>query len=291
VDGTGTVSALSIGTAIVSARLGTLTDSTVVTVAAPATTTVAADALASSGATRSSEGALLPLLALRLSVNGPEPVELIRLGFSVEGNDPDARVQIFIDQDENGRIDPTDPTIADATVTLRPGQPATVRVSPGGTRITPGADVSLIVAIRMSGQAPNGATFQATFLPGETSTRNVRSGAIDRLQQPASPVASESVRTTLLDDDELLTLSENPVRSASLIFNFAEQPVTAAVYTLGGRLVADMLDFADDNGRGEWDLRNSEGTLVAPGVYLIIFQVRGQIFRERLLVLRRDDER
>jgi photosystem II stability/assembly factor-like uncharacterized protein len=291
VDAGGDATALAIGTAIVRARLGTLDDSTIVSVLAPATTTVVATAVGGTGIVRSAEGALLPLLTINFAVNGPEAVELVRLGFQLEGNDPDPRLQVIVDEDQDGQVDAAEPIVANTVTTLRPGEPVTIRVSPGGLQVTPADDVSLIIVVRMSGQAPNGATFRASFLPSETSTRNLRSGATNRLQQPASPVESEALRTTVLDDEQLLTLSENPVRSTSLIFNFAELPATAAVYTLNGRLVADLLDFADTEGRGEWDLRNDEGTLVAPGVYLIIFHVRGQVFRERLLLLRRDDER
>lgn len=290
IDASGTATALALGTAIVRARLAALMDSTVVTVLAPATTNVSALALPASGTARSSEGSLLTLLQLRFAVTGPESVELLRLGFEIEGDDPDARLQVVLDEDADGVIDPAEPVVANPLITLEPGQPVTVEVSPGNLVVAPADDVTLLVAIRMSGAAPNGATFRGTFLPSLTSTRNVRSGATDRLQLPNAPVASATLRTTVLAADQLLTLSENPVRSASLIFNFAELPVTASVYTLNGRLVADLLDFADPEGRGVWDLRNTEGTLVAPGVYLIVFQVQGQVFRERLMVLRRDDE-
>jgi hypothetical protein len=290
IDAAGLAMALAAGSALVRARLLAFVDSTVVHVVVPATTTIAANPLVSAEPVSSSLGTRIPLLTVRFAVAGPEAVELTRLGFLVEGNDTGARLELVVDEDADGRIDEGERLAGSAVMTLRPGEPLTIQLSAGGLIITPAADVTLIVALRMSGEAPNGATFQATFLPAETSTRNVRSGAVDRLQQPGSPVASEALRTTVLGDADLLTLSENPVRSAALIFNFVETPATAAVYTLSGRLVADLMRRADAAGHGEWDLRNDDGTLIAPGVYLIVFQVRGQVFRERLLVLRRQDE-
>lgn len=289
IDASGLVTAIAVGTANLVARLDTLRDSTTVRVLAPSITTISADRAAGS-VSSSALGTRVPLLRIHLSVAGPETVELTRLGFLVEGDDPDARLQLVVDEDADGRIDEGEPLTGNIGTPLRPGEPVTARLSPDGLTIAPDDDIALIVALRMSGRAPNGATFQASFLPAETGARNVRSGAIDAVQQPGAPVASDSLRTTVLVDDQLLTVSENPVRSSSLIFNFIEAPVTAAVYTVGGRLVANLLNRIDAEGRGVWDLRNDEGAFVAPGLYLIVFHVRGQVFRERLLVLRRQDE-
>jgi hypothetical protein len=70
-----------------------------------------------------------------------------------------------------------------------------------------------------------------------------------------------------------------------VIFNFRDAPAVAAVYTVTGRLVTDLTRLIEAGNRIEWELRNDEGERVAPGVYLIIFDVGGVVMRERLLVL------
>jgi hypothetical protein len=68
--------------------------------------------------------------------------------------------------------------------------------------------------------------------------------------------------------------------------------VRAAVYTVTGRRVIDLcatssLECGGDEGPTftRWDLRNDSGEPVAPGVYLVIFDVAGQVFREKLMIL------
>ena len=65
-----------------------------------------------------------------------------------------------------------------------------------------------------------------------------------------------------LDDDmrpdEIFALSENPVVSDRVIFNFRERPRVAAVYTLNGARVADLLARMTSDGRVEWDLTNEK---------------------------------
>jgi hypothetical protein len=96
-------------------------------------------------------------------------------------------------------------------------------------------------------------------------------------------VASTTFSTTVLADGVALALSENPVRSGRLVLNFAEPPRRAAIFTIGGRRVADLLPRGSDS-RIEWNLTNDEGSRVAPGVYLIVFDIDGRILRQRLIV-------
>jgi hypothetical protein len=94
----------------------------------------------------------------------------------------------------------------------------------------------------------------------------------------------------VLGQEDILTFSENPVRSGRVIFNFREAPTVAAIYTVTGRLVSDLTRRIEDGGRIEWDLRNDDGERVAPGVYLVIFDVGGTVMRERLIVMPPGDE-
>lgn len=290
VDATGRITGVAVGTTRVIAMVASFSDSVSVSVAPPSTATIAADRFAPGGPASSAADARLPLLALRLQVDGIEPIEFTRIGFDVTGDDAQAALQLIRDIDADGVIDPQDAVLATFGLALQPGTPRRVTLSPQGFTIQGGAQAHLIVALRMSGGAPNGAVFEATYLPAQTATIGSRSRAANRIVQPAEPVASGPVRATLLGAGELLTFSENPVRGDRVTFNFAERPRRAALYTVNGRLVIDFTSMLTDDARFEWDLRNQEGNLIAPGVYLILFDVAGTLMRERLLVLRRSDD-
>jgi hypothetical protein len=143
----------------------------------------------------------------------------------------------------------------------------------------------LLVGIELSGAARNSSPFQVRFEAAETRTLGARSGARDRLEPVTIAIASSIATTTVLSPAETFALSENPVRSGRVVFNFSERPRTAGVYTLTGRRVIDLSQRIDQEGSVIWDLRNSEGTRVANGVYFVIFDLAGQTVREKLFVL------
>jgi photosystem II stability/assembly factor-like uncharacterized protein len=290
VDPGGNVAGLAVGNARVSATVSTFRDSVSVSVAPPSVATITAAGLAAATPVSSAAGSRLLLLRLRFSVAGIEAVEITRVGFDVTGDDADATLQLIRDRADDGTVGAADSVIASFNTTLRPGTTQRVSLAPGGLTVPASGSAAVLVALRLSGRSPNGATFQASFLPQQTSSIGVRSSAADRLVQPAAPVASGLVQATLLAADEILTFSENPVRSDRVIFNFREPPRVAAVYTITGRLVVDLTRGITQEGRLEWDLRNQDGDLVAPGVYLVVFNVGGTVMRERLFVLRRGDE-
>ncbi|CAN5554720.1 hypothetical protein BH24GEM3_BH24GEM3_25380 [soil metagenome] len=230
-------------------------------------------------------GAPIPLLRLVLRNAGDRPAEVSTLAFEVEGRDRDtARILVFQDQAANGQVDPDDPEIGrSAPVTLAASGATPVQV-PVTLRIEPGDSAVLVVALRTSGDVPNAAVFRARFNPQAARGPNVlirTAAATDReFQAP--------VQTTVLAPEEPFALSENPVRSGRVIFNFAERPRrVAAVYTLSGRRVIDLLPRLEQQGRRfEWDLTNEQGNPVAAGVYLIVFDVGDQLIRERLIIAR-----
>jgi len=290
VDAAGGVSALAIGNTVIRVELGALRDSSLVGVQSPSTAAVTAASIAQPGRASSSAGTRLPLLRVRFQTVGIEPVEITRLGFDVNGIDEGAELLLVRDADDDGILELTDPVLVSFAVSLRAGTPQRVTLSPNGFTVPPGGAASLLVALRLSGRAPNGASFEARYVPGETASTGTRSGAQNRLQQSAEPVSSGLVESTLLAAGELLTFSENPVRSARVIFNFSERPTAAAVYTLTGRRVIDLTRRISDAARVEWDLTNEDGNAVAPGVYLVLFEVAGTVRRERLMILRGRDE-
>jgi hypothetical protein len=69
-----------------------------------------------------------------------------------------------------------------------------------------------------------------------------------------------------------------------VMFNFAARPSAAAVYTVTGSRVADLLARFDGLSY-RWDLTNDAGETVVPGVYLLVFRVGDHLVRQRLFVL------
>jgi hypothetical protein len=257
----------------------------------PATLVVEAATAVGASATLGLRGTRLPLLRLDFEAIGFEAIDVTAIGFEVTGTDPAARLILVHDADGNG-VDPTDGIVGASTVALN-GSTLNVLVQPDSLRVFPFTETTVYVAIELSGRAPNGATFQAELDPSSIHTLGTRSGEIDRIDPDIVAVESGVAETTLLDGEAILSFSENPVRDNDVVFNFAESPTTAAVYTLAGRRVIDLCtrdgltcDGGSANARVHWDLRNDEGTAIAPGIYLIVFRVAGQTFRERLMILR-----
>ena len=291
VDGEGRILGVAVGTAVVRVEIVGLSDSSVVRVETPATLDIGAAAITTDAVPRSSAGTRIELLSLTLDVDGIEPVRLSRLGFDVRGDDLEARVEVIRDIDGDGRFGTADVIVVSTSAQLRPGQTRRVIVQPNLEVPVIGV-VDLLIALRMGGGAPNGATFSATFLPSETRSLGVRSAAQDRIDQPAAPVASADVQSTVLAGQDAFGVSENPVRSQQVTFSYSvgASPARAAVYTIAGRLVADLTRRIEQD-RIIWDLTNDEGGRVQPGVYLVVFEVDGQLFREKLIVLRPVPER
>jgi subtilisin family serine protease len=258
---------------------------------APATLDVEISSAIDVAPTLAARGTRLPLLRLDFHAVGFEAIDVTALEFDVTGSDPAARLLLVHDADGNG-VDPADGVVGARMVALN-GAMARVIVQPDSLRVFPFSETTVYVALELSGQAPHGAVFEAVLDPGAMHTVGVRSGAIDRIEPGIQSVESGPAETTLLEADAMLSFSENPVRDNDVVFNFAEPPTTAAVYTLAGRRVIDLCTRGGlecggggANARVVWDLSNEDGTAVAPGVYLIVFRVSGQTFRERLMVLR-----
>ena len=281
VEAGGQVRAVREGSAFLIAELASRRDSALVRVAPPATLRLdASDAANASGSAR--RGTRIALIGMSADVDGIEPVQLTQLAFEITGNDPAARLLVLHDLARDGVPDANDPVIASADVVLE-GQPRTVDLSAVAFTVPADTVVELLVVVEMSGRAPNGSNFSASFVPAGVRSFNTRSRRTNRLTLPTAPVASSEVRATVLGDAEALSLSENPVRSARLIFNFAARPRTAAVYTVAGRRVADLLRISGD-ARIDWDLTNDEGARIAPGVYLIVFDIDGNVMRQKLVI-------
>jgi hypothetical protein len=228
---------------------------------------------------------------LNLDARGGESIDVTAMGFDIRGQDAGARVLLVRDANGNGSMDGADRVVGAATAVLVPS-PRRVVVRPDSLRVPAFALTRVFVAIELSGQAPNGALFEATLVPSELHSRGTRTGALDQLAAGIVAVASGPATTTVLAAAEALSFSANPVREPEVVFNFAQAPATAAVYTLTGRRVIDLCGLsglacgqAVPLTSGRWDLHNHEGERVAPGVYLVIFQVGGRAYREKLMIL------
>ncbi len=285
VDGAGRVSALETGTAYIVVTAGVKRDSAAVLVAPPATLAVSGGSAARSKPVYGPSGTRLPLLAVDLRVNGYEPVQLKRLGVQVTGTDSAATVLAVRDVNHDGAAAADEPVLASAPAMLRPGAPVTVELAFQSLTLEAHDSVSLVIALALSGTAPNGATFQATLVPQDTRTLGTLSQAADRVDGPTSAVTSTLATSSVLAPDEVFALSENPVRHGHVIFDFSERPTVAGVFTLAGRRVTDLLPRLDSDGRVDWDLTNDEGSRVAPGLYLVVFDVAGQVVRKKLMIL------
>ncbi len=116
------------------------------------------------------------------------------------------------------------------------------------------------------------------------------SDGLARLAVPAGAWTLEAVGVppATPPTDELFNLSENPIRSSRVFFNFRETPSLAAVFTLDGRRVVDLTRRMAGGDRAVWDVTNDHGARVAPGVYLFVAKVGDEVVRRRLVVNPRD---
>jgi hypothetical protein len=259
----------------------------------PALLAVTSQSVAPADETLGAKGTLLPLLKVQLEAKGFEAIDVLNLSFEVTGRDPSAKVVLVRDLDADGALESTDRVLGSVPVSLN-GTPVRVDIRPDSLRIPPFARTEVYLAIQLSGDAPNGAAFSAEFLPAATQSVGTQTHAQNNLEATTPQTPSAVASTTILAEGQLLSFSENPVRHAQVIFNFAETPSTASVYTVQGRRVVDlcarMASGCAANGGGggsrlEWDLTNDDGARVAPSVYLVIFSVSGQLFREKLIVM------
>jgi subtilisin family serine protease len=235
--------------------------------------------------TLGSAGTRLPLLRLTLAAQGFEPIRVLGLTFDVDGEDPGARVLLVDDVNANGVPEPAEPVLGSAPVPLD-GDVSRVEVTPPSLVVPEFSQKQVLVAIELSGGAPNGSDFEATFVADATRSVGTTTQVENSIAVITAPVSSGVASTTVLRANERVSFSANPVRGSDVVFNFIEAPATAAIYTVTGRRVADLVRRV---GSGElnvaWDLTNDDGSRVAPGVYLLVFSVQGQLFREKLFVL------
>ncbi len=247
-----------------------------------ATLQVQATPLQPAASSNSAAGQRIPLLALDLTSQGPEAEAVYQLGFQATGSDPGARVVVVRDDNGNGVPDPGEPVVGSTAVAID-GQ-ASVSVPVDSLVVPANGTVHLVAAIEMSGQAPNGSSFTLAYLPDRLRSVGVESLVAWLRQQPAGPVASQPAVTTVLEGDEVFAMSENPIRSDRVYFNFRTPPDRAAIYTLSGRMVVDLRGSLSSGLRTVWRVVNGDGDPLAAGVYLLVVEVGGQRITQKLFV-------
>ena len=288
VSQTGVVTPVGLGATTVTATAGAFSEAAEIVVTEPARLVVSATALPSPAEpSRSAAGARLPLLDLRLVADGHEGVLIDSLGFALIGRDPAARFILVQDLDDDGFPHPAEPILADTTLAIE--EDSVVVVLTPDLVVAAHDTIDVVATLELSGAVPNGATFQIMFLPDLTSSIGLRSGAADRLTGPGSIVASGITGTSVLTPGEHFNLSENPIRSDArrLVLNFAAPPVSAALYTLRGARVIDLMPLLEPSGlRVEWNLQTDRGGVVAPGVYFLVVRIGDGLVRKKLIVAR-----
>lgn len=289
VDATGIVTAISPGHAEIIATINGMADTARITVVPPSTIVAAGGSAAPQTPVPSRRDASVTMLRVDLDVDGVEAMAVDALTFVVKGADPGARLLVAQDADRNGVLDQRDLPIASAARGTNLSAD-TIRLLTPNLTIAGRDSIALIVGLQLSGAAPNASGLEIALLSDRIETTGIRSGAKNRVSASAAPIAS-TAKTTVLQGDAIFSLSENPVRSNRLVFNFRERPATAAIYTLTGRRVLDIVpELTESGGAFEWDLRNSQGTRVAPGVYLLVCSIGGTVLREKILVIGRTGE-
>lgn len=283
VDADGTVHARAMGSALVIARAGTSADTAHITIADAGRLRASVHSVAPAAATLGRRGTRLGLLNTVLYADGFEGIRVTQLSYRVTGADPEATVELIDDANRNGVAESSERLLAARLLPLGDG-PVQVDLAIDSLTVARHDSVNVLMAIELSGRAPNGSAFTAELVPAETRTSNLRSQATNRIGAVTGPLASAPATTTLLTGAQAFTLSENPVRSGRVVLNFAQRPSTAGIYTLGGRLVADLEKRLSGN-TATWDLSNDSGDRVASGVYLIVLNVGGSVVRQRLFVI------
>ena len=245
---------------------------------------VGAAPIAPDTASLSRRGSLLPLLEVEIENRGDASVRVLRMGFDVTGVDPDARLLMLRDLNGNGTADAADRVLGARAAPLDGGE-TRVLLQPDSLRVPGDATTIVLIALELSGAAPHGATFSAELVPSTVVSIDEQTLARNPIE-PLVLAGSGPAETSLLPSDAVFAIDANPVLEPPLRLTFVETPSHAAVYTVAGRLVADLRRRLEPDGRtAVWDLTNDDGSRVAPGVYLVVGVVDGATRREKLIIL------
>jgi hypothetical protein len=225
-----------------------------------------------------------PALRVELAADAEEPIAVRQFGITATGDDPAATLRVVLDTNRNGVVDAGEPVLAESTAALRRDS-VLLSFAPPDLTVLAGSSVQFVMDVTTSGRSPNGAQFSGAVALSLVHTRSLYSGLADRYTT-AGVLTSGTVTTSLLAAGEGFNLSENPVRGASVIINYAGAPLRVDIYSFTGLLIRDFA--APPSGRVLWDLTTDEGRPVVNGVYVVVVVLPGgAVIRHRLYVARR----
>ena len=246
---------------------------------------VIAGAKADSASEASSRvGTVIPLQALRIGATDPESLSVTRVTVSVTGRDAGFRAGVVIDADRNGVPGPGEAVVASsAEAALAGTRDIEVDIPVGALMVPRGGTIDLLVVGLLSGATPNATTFSASLDYARSMTVGLTSGVGMSFSGQRSVGAS--VVTSVLSPGEELNITQNPVRSAPLIINFAQAVSSIEFYDFSGRRVRVLRPpLADRN--IHWDLTSDRGQPVANGAYIMILRLPSGVIRRQIFVVR-----
>jgi subtilisin family serine protease len=255
-----------------------------VTLQAPGQLAIGALQLGSGGGSQpSARFSRFTVLRVQLAASVDEPIAVQQLGLKVAGSDPAAALRVVLDANGDGVAETSEAILADTTVSLS-ADSVFLPVTPANLVVPPGTSLQILLDVRTSGSAPNGARFGAAIAPAAVHTRDLYSGLADHFTLQAA-MSSGTVTTTLLGPGEPFNISENPVRASSVIFNYAVTPRRIAVHSFTGGRIREFSSPPD--GSLTWDLTTDGGRPVVNGVYIVVLDFGDSVIRRRLYVARR----
>jgi subtilisin family serine protease len=238
----------------------------------------------SSQAHSSRRGTAIPIASLRVGAMDAESLSVTTVAAVVDGRDADFRLEAILDLDRDREVDDDEP-IAAATAAIRLEGPTSVQlaIQPGVLGISRGGTTDILLAGRLSGTTPNGTLFSVEPQLDKSTTTGARTGVVVTLT--GLTLGRGVLVTTLLSAEERFNLSQNPVRFAPLIINFAEQARSVVIFDFAGRPIRRFVPLATERSVS-WDLLSDGGSEVAAGAYIVYFDLPSGSIRRKIFVVR-----
>ncbi len=233
----------------------------------------------------SRQGSVLPIFRLRVGASDAESLFVATLTVRVQGRDPAFRLAAVLDLDRDGAVDAGEPVVTGAqTADIGTSQTLSLAAAAGALGIPRGGTADILVGGVLSGATPNAALFSAELVADASTTVGARTGTTTTLS--GLVLAQGSVATTVLQAGEMVNLSQNPVRTAPLVINFAEAARGVSIYDFAGRRIRRFVPAADARSV-RWELDTDQGTAVGPGAYIVHIDLPSGAIRRKIFVARR----
>jgi hypothetical protein len=156
---------------------------------------------------------------------------------------------------------------------------ATARFTGLGSGAPPGGQLTYLLVVQLNNHLRQGDTLGLRV----AAVRGTRTPSASRaVGYIPAPVASRLGPATLLLGDEVVLVSENPVRSGRVIFSYDSPPRSLALYTFAGLRVRQFTALPVS--RFEWDVRG-ESPGLPNGMYILVVDTGAQLLRRRLMIL------